>query len=257
MKSMLVKLLSIGALILSGMSCLQAADSLGSSIEIQRGILKDAATSQARIEQLDTETQALLEQYRKTTRELDSLKGYDDHLERMVQEQADAISELERQLDEIAISQREVVPLMSRMVQSLSRFIELDVPFLLEERRQRVAELAAIIDSPEISVAEKYRRILEAYRIELEYGRSVAAYLGALATAEGERAVEFLRVGRVVFIYRTLDGSDSGIWDPQTASWTRLPEDYQLALNKAFRVARKQAAPDLLQLPVFAPEQVL
>jgi hypothetical protein len=220
-------------------------------------MLEDAAASQTRIDEVYVGTQTLLAEYRSLSRELDSLQRYDDHLERMVEEQADSIEALEKQLEEVAISHREVIPLMARMVESLRRFVELDIPFLSEERRARVAALADLIDAAEVSVAEKYRRILEAYRIELEYGRSVEAYGGSLPTSSGERNVEFLRVGRVAFIYRSLDGSESGVWDPRTTRWTPLPDDYQLALNRAFRVARKQAAPDLLQLPVLAPEPLL
>ncbi len=230
---------------------------MSTSIEIQSGLLKEAASFSDTHRSSSRAERGRCLPNTAETRELESLRRYDDHLERMVQEQANSISQLEHQLEDVAVTQREIVPLMTRMVQSLSRFIEFDLPFLIEERRQRAAGLAEIIDSPAISVAEKYRRILEAYRIEVEYGRSVEAYRDSLATPEGERTVEFLRVGRVVFIYRTLDGAETGIWDRKAGTWSKLPDDYQLALNKAFRVARKQAAPDLLQLPVFSPEPVL
>ena len=253
---MIVDLLVIGALTISAVEQSQAEDSLSSSIEIQRALLEKSAVSQARIEQVHGKTQELLAKYSKVTKELDSLKGYDDHLEQMVQEQTQAIDELEQQLTEIGTSQRDVVPLMLRMVEALSRFIELDVPFHLVERRQHVAELAAMLNSPDVSVAEKYRRILEAYRIEVEYGRSVEAYRGTLTTSVGEQTVEFLRLGRLSLIYQTLDRSESKIWDQKKRTWMLLPDDFQLVLNKAFRVARKQAAPELLKLPVFIPESM-
>ena len=139
----------------------------------------------------------------------------------------------------------------------MASFIELDVPFLIKQRNQQVEDLRGLIDSPDISTAEKYRRILEAYRIEAEYGRTVEAYRGLLDTAQGTLSVEFLRVGRIVFIYRTLDGSEAGRWEHKTASWNALADNYRTALAKAFRVARKHTAPDLLRLPVSAPEPSL
>ena len=256
MNGLRVQLLAIVAIILSASVCKAPAGDLNEGLKIQERMLQDAAASQAHIDQIHEQTQGLLDEYGRVTRELESLKRYDDHLERMIQQQADAITQLEQQLEEVAISQREILPLMSRMVQALSRFIELDLPFLLQERRRRVAGLTAMIDAPDVSVAEKYRRILDAYRIEVDYGRSVEAYRGTLIASTRERIVEFLRVGRLILIYQTLDGSETAIWDRQAASWIPLPEDYRLALGKAFRVARKQAAPDLLQLPVFVPESM-
>lgn len=257
MRGIAVKLLSIVTLGIGCGGLAQATDSLSSSIELQARSVKDATNSQVRIDQTHEKTQTLVSEYSAVTRELESLKRYDAHLERMVQNQENTIAERERQLDDIAVTHREVVPLMSRMVDSLSRFIELDVPFLSAERRRRVESLQELIDSPEATAAEKYRRILEAYRIEVEYGRTVEAYPGSLVTSEGNSTVEFLRVGRIVFIYRTLDGAQAGVWDSSTAAWNELSDEYRGDLAKAFRVARKQAAPDLLKLPVFAPESAL
>jgi hypothetical protein len=172
----------------------------------------------------------------------------------MVAAQAASIASFERQLDEIEVTQREIFPLMSRMVETLGRFVELDVPFQLDERRQRVKRLTALLDDPGVSIAEKFRRILEAYQIENDYGRTLEVYRDSL-NLEGEpRTVDFLRVGRVVLIYRSLDGLASGVWVQKTRTWQRLPDIYRTSVKNGFRIARKQAAPDLLLLPVPAPE---
>ncbi len=253
MNQLFFRLVVIVALVGAGTDWVQAANSLGRSIEVQAGAVADAAASQARIDQTHEQTRSLLDEYRQVTRELESLRRYDDHLMRMIQGQESAVARLQLQLEEVAVTHREVVPLMARMVESLNRFIELDLPFQLEERRGRAALLGGLVDAPDISLAEKYRRILEAYRIEAEYGRTVEGYRGPLSIAGTERTVEFLRLGRVVFIYRSLDGSEAAVWNPAAAAWTGLSDEYRRALGKAFRVARKQAAPDLLQLPVPAP----
>jgi Protein of unknown function (DUF3450) len=254
MKRFLLLLLSLAA---PGAACAggaRGAHGLEASIDVQAAAVAEAVASQARIDQVNDKTQALLAEYREVTRESESLKRYDDHLERMVGAQGQATGVLEKQLEEIAVTKREVIPLMSRMVESLSRFIELDVPFHLETRRRRAQRLRELIDAPEQTVAEKYQRILEAYRSEIEYGRTLEAYRGTLTRAGHERSVEFLRLGRIVFIYRTLDGSEAGIWSQGSRAWTDLPDADHSALDMAFRVARKQAAPELLQLPVSAPE---
>ena len=128
------------------------------------------------------------------------------------------------------------------------------MPFLLDERRQRVDQLRDLLHQPDATVAEKYRRIMEAYQIETDYGRTLEAYRATLKTGSGDRSVDFLRVGRVALLYRSLDGADAGVWDRRTQSWQALPEQYRSALKQGFRVARKQTTPELLVLPLQAAE---
>ena len=232
----------------------QADDPLRSSIQLQTEAGHEAVQSQQQVDRLFAEKQRLLDEYKQTHSELQSLRRYDNHLQKMVSAQARTITSLEQQMDEIAVTHREVTPFISRMIETLQHFIELDLPFLRAERRQRVQRLQALIDRPDLSVAEKYRQVMEAYQVETEYGRTIETYRGKLQQADLERTVDYLRVGRLTLIYRTLDGSESGVWDQQNRSWQPLPENYQRSLTQGFRIASKQLAPDLLQLPVPAPE---
>ena len=233
---------------------LQAGDPLQGSIRLQTEVGRDAAQSQQQVDQLFDEKQRLLEEYRSINSELQSLQQYDNHLQKMVSAQEQKILSQKQQMDEIDVTHREVIPLMARMVETLEQFIELDVPFLLDERRQRAANLKSLLDQPDVSVAEKYRRVMEAYQVETEYGRTMEAYPGSLQQDGQEKTVDFLRVGRVGLIYRSLDGREMGVWNPPSRSWQPLAEDYRRPLNQGFRMAKKQLTPDLLKLPVPAPE---
>ena len=230
-----------------------AQDPIKASIEVQSATDRAASRSQQHIDQLSEEALALLQEYRQVNRELESLRDYDDHLERMVRAQEQTLAELDRQLDEVQVTHRGVMPLMSRMVDTLGQFIELDMPFLLEERRARLHGLQDLLDRPDATVAEKYRRVMEAWQVETDYGRSIEAYRGTLQSDGTERTVDFLRIGRIALLYRSLDGSKAGAWDPAGQAWQALPADYLPALKQGFRVARKQTAPELLILPVPAP----
>lgn len=232
----------------------RAANPIKSSIDLQSETDRATLKSQQRIDQISDQTRELLQEYRQATRELESLRDYNDHLERMVAAQRQSISSFETQLDEVQVTQREIIPLLGRMVDTLAQFVELDRPFLFEERRQRVEQLRALLDRPDSSVAEKYRRVMEAYQIETDYGRSIEAYRGVLQHAGGERTVEFLRVGRIGLFYRSLDGIQAGSWDPASRSWHALSDEYRGTLKQAFAVARKQSAPELLILPFPAPQ---
>jgi len=136
------------------------------------------------------------------------------------------------------------------MIDALAKFIELDVPFLQKERNERVAKLRKIMNRADVTESEKYRRLMEAYQIENEYGRTIEAYRDEIELQNKMTTVDFLRVGRVVLLYQTLDGQQAGMWDQQTRKWKTLPREYLASIPKALRIARKQAAPDLIRLPI-------
>ncbi|MGH8472935.1 MAG: DUF3450 domain-containing protein, partial [Gammaproteobacteria bacterium] len=158
------------------------------------------------------------------------------------------------QLADIEVTQRNITPLMLRMLEVLIRFVALDTPFLEEERTQRVEELRALMDRSDVTLAEKYRRLLEAYQVETEYGRNIEAYRGDLKGGAQTRAVDFLRFGRLGLYYLTLDRHEAGYWDQEARRWVVLASHYRNDIERGLRIARKQAAPDLLRLPISAPE---
>lgn len=99
--------------------------------------------------------------------------------------------------------------------------------------------------------AERYRRLLEAYQIELDYGRTMISYKGKL---EDGREADFIRVGRVSLLYRTADGEESGYWDAQQKKWV-VANEYNKAIENAMLIATKESAPDLVIVPVPAPQE--
>ena len=144
---------------------------------------------------------------------------------------------------------------MQRMVETLEQFVALDVPFLLEERNGRVATLKQMMTRADVTISEKYRRILEAYQIENEFGRTIEAYRGTLDQEGKKLTVDFLRVGRIALVYQTLDASQNGVWDQGQRAWKELDSSYASAIQQGLKVARKQSAPDMIRLPLPAPEK--
>jgi hypothetical protein len=142
---------------------------------------------------------------------------------------------------------------MQQMVDALDRFVQLDVPFLIEERTARVENLKNLMDRADVTISEKYRLILEAYQIELDYGRTFDTYEGPLGHGD-DRTVEFARLGRVSLMYRTLDGSEAGYWDAKQKAWV-ADESYREAIEAAINVARGEGD-DLVTVPVPPPQEV-
>lgn len=206
-----------------------------------------AKTSQNRIDTLYDEHREALQDYRLTQAEIEQLQVYNRQLREIVANQDAEVASLNEQIEQIEYTQRGIMPLMERMLTGLSKFIELDLPFLKQERSDRIQNLQALLLSADTTVSEKFRRVMEAYQIELEYGRTIETYREKLDSGE---LVDFLRLGRVAFYYVSLDGSQAYIWSKQTSAWTQLDDGYVRSLQKGIQVARKQAAPSLLELNV-------
>jgi hypothetical protein len=218
-------------------------------LSVQTNNLQQSIDSQKRIDQLDEQSLQALREYRTTTREAESIEIYNRQLAKLIDSQQSGMRSLNQQLAELNTTEREVVPLMLRMLDTLEKFIALDMPFLLEERRQRVQQLRVLMNNADASLAEKYRRIMEAYLIETDYGNSTEAYRAKL-DKEDSPTVEFLRIGRLALFYRSLDGTKLGVWNKQDKAWQTLDSSYDASIDQGIRIARKQAAPQILELPV-------
>ncbi len=245
-----------GVLIL-GAQTTAGSDQLDQVLEIGEGTQVAAAKSQERIDKLATDTDKLLGEYRTVNEQIDQLRNYNGQLRTLLASQNEEIASLSSQIEEVTVVERQIMPLMNRMIVALEDFVERDVPFLVEERADRVENLLALMSRADVTVAEKYRRLVEAYQIENEYGRTIESYRGELQIGDGPlRTVDFLRFGRVVLIYTTLDGSEAGVWDGGTNSWGELDGSYRTAVREGLRIAQQQSAPDLVVLPVQAPQTV-
>ncbi len=220
----------------------------------QAGADKTATAAQDRINKLDDEAQNMAARYRQALSDIDSFKRYNEQIAVQLKSQNEEVAQIKRQLVDIEVTARDVLPLMQKMVDTLEQFVSLDLPFLMGERRQRVVTLKGLLLRADVSISEKYRRILEAYEIEMEYGRTLEAYDGKLDSGKEERTVEFVRLGRVSLMYRTLDGKEIGYWDADGKAWIR-DDGLAHVVREALRVAKQQGAPDLLFVPVPAPRQ--
>jgi Protein of unknown function (DUF3450) len=219
-------------------------------------VKNDAARkSQQKIDRLADETRDLLDDYKTVNKQIDGLKVYNGRLQKQIDNQIKRIADIDDSIDQVTVIQRQMTPLVIRMIDGLEKFVELDVPFHKEERAQRIAFLRANLDRSDVSVAEKFRQVLEAYKIEAEYGRKIDAYKGSVEIDGVERDVNFFRVGRIALLYQTTDTEISGAWDQGARDWVALDRgEYRNAIMKGLRIARKEASIDLLNLPIEAPE---
>ena len=213
-------------------------------------INESAAKSQEKINGITDQIDSKLQQFKTLTKEIEGLDVYNTQLRKQINSQEQEMDDLNAAIDEVSVVERQITPLMMRMIDGMEQFIALDVPFLPEERKNRVMDLKAMMDRADVAASEKFRRVMEAYQVEMDYGRTMEAYSGLHTINGQERDVEFLRLGRTALIYQTRDASSQGVWNKQTRQWEELNSSYRTQITKGLRMAKKQLAPDLLMLPV-------
>lgn len=247
-----VLLAGIAALAVSSPAKAQE-QTLQQSVSTQQQIVKNAAQTQKKINDLQDSTQQMLSEYLQTEQQIDQLKNYNDNLQGLIDNQQSNIASLNKQLGQLGDVAHGIVPLMEQMIAGLQNFIKLDVPYQLDEREQTVDKLKNLMTDSDVSIAERYRQIMSAYQDELDAGRTMDAYRGELTVNNKPQTVDFLRIGRVVLCYQTLDQSQTGCWDQRARQW-KVTNNFRRAVASGLQVARKQTSPNLLILPVLAPE---
>ena len=175
---------------------------------------------------------------------------YNTQIEQQLRSQEEEIASLEQQIAGIDATAVDVQTMLQRMYDDLVTFVQNDVPFFKEERDQRMQRITELMQNVEASPSEKFRRLMEAYQIEMEYGRTMSAYKQAL---DDGREAEVVRLGRVVLLYRVIEGGETGYWDNTQKKWVADPGS-RAAIENALSIAKEEKAPDLIIVPVPAPQ---
>ncbi len=174
-----VAILGSAAVLLAGLSA-PAQAQFNSALDVSERTARDTETSQQRIDQLDDQTAALLNDYRANLKQLEAARRYNASLNRNIEAQNREIARLQEDIENVEGLQRAMQPLMEDMVERFGQLVDADIPFRVEERSARATRLASILDNPSMSAAQRYRLIVEAYQIEDEAGRTIGFYDGTI-----------------------------------------------------------------------------
>lgn len=232
-----------------------ADERVNEMLRVQQGATAAARQAQTEINGLADETQEAISEYRVKLQELDRIRRYNDNLQRTINDQEREKASLTKQIDEFGDLEQGIVPLLMDMVDDLDRFVSLDVPFSIDGRRGMVTVLRDTMDRSDVSIAEKYRNIMNAYMAEASTGGDMFAYSGELEIDGVPRKVDFLSVGRVLLAYQTPDREETGYWDTNAREWRALESSYRGPITLGIRMANRLAPPDILTLPVAAPRE--
>ena len=245
----------IGGVILITLPMMVPAETLSQVLNGQTERTLLAQESQQRIDKVVEQTRKMEDRYRASLKEIDGLKIYNQLLELQIENQARVKVDLEQSILVASQINRKIVPVMTQMIDSLDQFVQLDVPFLMEERTERVDFLKELMQREDVTVAEKFRKVTEAYQIENDYGKTIETYKDTLEVDGKTLELDFLRIGRVSFLYQSVDGAVSGVWDQKTRSWVDA-DDNRNGIKAGLKIAKKQVAPDLVILPVDSAEAI-
>lgn len=227
---------------------------LSEALEKQGSVAERSISSQKKIDKLSEQSMQLRAEIANKRRELENLEIYNRYLERSASKQDETIEDKKQQLSSIAILQRDIVPLMIRMVDALEKIVHAGNPFHVQERLQRVSDVREDIHGTDKTIAEKYRRVLELYRQEAEYGRKLEVFTAGLDAGGQKLTMEFLRIGTIALFYRSPDRQRYAQWDSKNQTWQSLESDTWFEIDKAYKVAAKRTAPALLRLPLYKGE---
>ena len=259
-KKLVMAILATGSLVVT--TSVLAANNLDTALVKGEQRAATAITSQKKIDSIESNTRDIERKYRAVNKENDGLSVYIEQLDKQLLNQQIEINNIDSSIRQVTLIERQITPLMLRMIESLELFVAADVPFQKEERTVRIESLRELMGRSDVTVAEKYRKVMDAYQKEMDYGRTIKTYRSTLDLAgnseatTGLREVDFLRVGRLSLMFLSLDGQSLGIWDQEAKAWQPLEGEYKAKLTTALRIAREQAAPSLIKIPVAAPTKL-
>lgn len=185
---------------------------------------------------------------------VEALKVYNRQLDDQIKAQVKARGEIATSITQAQGLESQVAPLLGKMLSALEKFVNADLPFHLDDRKDSVRRLKALMVNPDATTSSRYRSIMDIYSAELDYGNSYEAYQEEIDIDGTPTPVDMLRIGRIGLFYQTKDQKNSGMWDAKTKAWVKLDSSKNRDLRKAIKVASQTVAPELLSLPISAPE---
>ena len=244
----------VGALCLSDIAAAQTVDDI---VTLERRRLNLAQEQQNQINAIVEDTRDDFDEYQRVLKEIYTLEVYNNVQQRLVDDQNADLAQLRESIDQVSVIERQILPLMTRMITGLEQFIMLDAPFLRDERLARVQFLNDLVDRSDVSVAEKFRNVMEAWQIENDYGTFNDSYAGRIDIDGVSRRVDFLKIGRLALLFVTPDRSLAGRWNPVTNAWEYpLPDDLRDSVVEGLEMLEAgPASAALFTIPIAPPEE--
>lgn len=238
--------------VLASLQLFLFANQIDKSVNVIEETNNQLKSYQKKIDKNENIRENLLNEYKYTNSSIKSTKTYNEQLEKIIKSQETEIASLDQQIIDIEQTQKNIFPLMINMIKSLETLVNQDTPFLMDERLNRVKRLENTLNKADIQTHEKYRIILEAFKIEYDYAKTIEAYQDKI----NDKTYNFLRLGRVALYFQSLDLKEYGYYNKETKSWDIIEDSVSKSnIRKAIKIAKKQQNVDFLNLPFLAKKE--
>lgn len=233
------------------------ADALDTARSIETQTNQEAINAQQKINQNADKTLDMQTQIEQMKEQIENQSIYQKHLQTLVESQQAELEKAQREREQMSQTREGIVPLMYRMLAGLEDLqTQSALPYKTTIRQERLQKLKDLMARADVSEAEKFRRILEAYQIEVDYGNKLSTYQDEIEIAAGDkREVELLALGQVSLIARSQDQQTHWLWSNEQKAWQEMDANQVMMANRAFELALGKLAPEMVDLPLSASVQ--
>lgn len=240
---------AILAAIVVGFTAPSIAQGLDRAIATGEQATRRAEQVQQQINQLDDERSDMVGEFRTLLQRKTAAELYARQQEAAVESQEREIASLTDQLNRVDEITSQTVPMLETLIDDLDSFIDADLPFRLEARKDRIARLREYLVDPNISVTERYRQIMDAYTAEMEVGRKTDTWKETITVDDKEVTVDMVLFGRVALVYMDPTGRYAKRYDRETSTWVDLESKYKAEIDKAIRIIQGKRTQDVMYVP--------
>jgi len=208
--------------------------------------IQETQAGNKRGQRWEQEQAQLLEELRQARLEQAWYARQADTFQRYVDTASARVADLDKTLQELKRMETELEGDLVRAEEVLEGLVRDDLPFLAQERSDRLAFLARTVGDYDLAGAEKLRRLLEGMQAELSYSVQCEAGPGVIQAEGASRNVTLVRAGRAGLYALSPDGRRAWVWTP-AQGYAPLDEKSSRAVRRA---ARMLSSKRILALPV-------
>jgi len=206
--------------------------------------------SQKELDEWEKERLTLKKQYEMLTKQNDLLTDKSKHLKIQVDSQNALNEKLTRLEKESLRISKEIGPFIDDLNNQMNTFIASDLPFLIDERKNRLSRLNSVLEDSEVSIAEKFRKIMEVLFIEAEYGNTIEVYQDKILFNKENVLGNIFRLGRISLFFLSLDQKNAAYFNVGSKKWTALDPYFIPEIQAAIEIGKKRRPVELLCLPL-------
>ena len=240
---------AILAALVVGFTAPAVAQGLDRAIATGEQATRRAEQVQQQINQLDDERSDMVGEFRTLLQRKTAAELYARQQAAAVESQEREIASLTDQLSRVDEITSQTVPMLETLIDDLDAFVDADLPFRLEERKDRIARLREYLVDANVSVTERYRQIMDAYTAEMEVGRKTDTWKETITVDDKEVTVDMVLFGRVALVYMDPTGRYAKRYDRETSSWVDLESKYKAEIEKAIRIIQGKRTQDVMYVP--------